>query len=152
MTKTWSPILSRELPSETDVPLFCREILPILAPGQVWLLNGPVGAGKTTFMRHLTRSLGHRGLFQSPTFTLVQEYGPFPSPPGFLRHGDLYRLMGQGGVSDLGLFEDEFSGALFLEWGMDFPEVVARATHRLDLALKGEGREVTVWRADPTAP
>jgi len=85
-----------------------------LRAGDVLLLSGPLGAGKTAFVRGLARGLGiEPDEVSSPTFTLVHEYRG-----GRLRlfHADLYRL-GTAGAEDLGL--DELSvqdGVLAIEW------------------------------------
>ena len=85
-----------------------------LRGGDVLLLSGPLGAGKTAFVRGLARGLGiEPDEVSSPTFTLVHEYRG-----GRLRlfHADLYRL-GTAGAEDLGL--DELGvqdGVLAIEW------------------------------------
>jgi len=84
-----------------------------LTPGAVLRLTGPLGAGKTAFVRGLARGLGiDPDEVSSPTFTLIHEYG------GRLRlfHADLYRL-GPAAAEDLGL--DELGvedGVLAIEW------------------------------------
>lgn len=77
--------------------------------GTVVLLEGPLGAGKTTFARGVLEALGHVGAVRSPTFNLLHEY---PTDPPVL-HADLYRLSAATG---LGL-EDYFDTHLCLiEW------------------------------------
>jgi tRNA threonylcarbamoyladenosine biosynthesis protein TsaE len=84
-----------------------------LRAGDVLLLVGDLGAGKTTFVRGLARGLGVRGDVMSPTFQLVRQYrGPVP-----LAHVDLYRLGEMAEVDDLGLDEMLDEGALVVEWG-----------------------------------
>lgn len=81
--------------------------------GDVLLLVGDLGAGKTTFVRGLARGMGVRGDVMSPTFQLVRQYGgPVP-----LAHVDLYRLDDDAALDDLGLDEMLDGGALVVEWG-----------------------------------
>ena len=62
-----------------------------LVPGDVVLINGELGAGKTTFVRGAARALGVADPVTSPTFTIGQRY-PAAAPVAFVSHVDLYRL------------------------------------------------------------
>ena len=84
-----------------------------LKPGDLLLLVGPLGAGKTTFVRGLARGSGSRDPVASPTFVLVRNYrGRIP-----LAHVDLYRLNRAPELRDLGLDELLDDGAVVVEWG-----------------------------------
>ena len=86
-----------------------------LNAGDVVLLEGELGAGKTAFVRGLARGLGLQPEdVTSPTFTLVQEYRT-ASAPVVLYHADLYRLTPRE-VDDLGLDELSEAGILAVEW------------------------------------
>lgn len=84
-----------------------------LKPGDLVLLAGPMGSGKTTFVRGMARGTGSDSQVQSPTFTLVRVY------PGRvqLAHVDLYRVKAAGELADLGLDELLDEGAMVIEWG-----------------------------------
>jgi tRNA threonylcarbamoyladenosine biosynthesis protein TsaE len=89
---------------------------PLLAAGDIILLGGDLGAGKTTFTQGLARGLGIDEPVTSPTFTLLHSY---QSPTGLrLLHADLYRLDHLQEVVDLGLPELlEEGAAAVVEWG-----------------------------------
>ena len=84
-----------------------------LRPGDVVLLEGPLGAGKTTLVRGLLALLGHEGEVPSPSFAIVQPYEAL-SPP--LWHVDLYRIEHPGELDELGLDTILGDGALVVEW------------------------------------
>lgn len=84
-----------------------------LRRGDLVLLIGELGAGKTTFVRGLAAGMGAQGPVMSPTFQLVRVY---PGPV-LLAHVDLYRLESNSELADLGLEELLESGAVVVEWG-----------------------------------
>lgn len=84
-----------------------------LGRGDLLLLRGEMGAGKTTFVRGLARGLGVSGDVMSPTYQLVRVYrGPLP-----LAHVDLYRVHDLEDLGDLGLDELLDEGVVVVEWG-----------------------------------
>lgn len=111
-----------------------------LAVGDLVILSGPLGAGKTAFVRHLARALGVPAELPvtSPTFALVQDY-PEAAPP--LVHADLYRLLPETGPADaealqeLGLLEARQHAALLVEWGEPFEQALGGATLHLAIAF-----------------
>ena len=87
-----------------------------LRTGDVVLLTGELGAGKTTFVRGVARGAGSDAPVASPTFQLVRVY------PGRLQlaHVDLYRVERNTELADLGLEELADEGAVVIEWGDRF--------------------------------
>jgi tRNA threonylcarbamoyladenosine biosynthesis protein TsaE len=96
-----------------------RQLARCLAPGDVLLLEGDLGAGKTTFVQGLAAGLGVTGPVTSPTFTLMRVLEcPADRPVRRLLHADLYRLDHLKEVLDLGLLELVDDGAVAaVEWG-----------------------------------
>ena len=84
-----------------------------LRTGDMVLLTGELGAGKTTFVRGVARGVGSPASVASPTFQLVRVY------PGRLQlaHIDLYRIENSSELGDLGLDELLMEGAVVVEWG-----------------------------------
>lgn len=104
----------RSTRSESETADVGRELAARLAAGDVILLYGDLGAGKTAFVRGLAEGLGvPGGDVSSPTFTLVQEYRGGRLP---LFHVDLYRLNDPREIDDLGLDEIAADGVLAIEW------------------------------------
>jgi tRNA threonylcarbamoyladenosine biosynthesis protein TsaE len=111
--------------------------------GEVVLLEGELGAGKTAFVRGLARGLGSDpGEVASPTFVLLTAYpGPLT-----LHHADLYRLKGDGDEGELGLEElPGRRGVLAIEWAERLVHRPWDRVHRVRLEHAGEGeRRITI--------
>ena len=99
--------------SAAETEAVAEEMAARLELGDLLLLAGELGAGKTTFVRGLARGLGSPAPVQSPTFQLVRVY------PGRIQlaHLDLYRLESGAELGDLGLEELLQAGVVAVEWG-----------------------------------
>ncbi len=136
-------------PEETDA--LGRRIAACLEPGDLVLLSGGLGAGKTHLARAIAHALGvpEDEPVTSPTFTLVQEYQGTASA---LVHADLYRLLDSAAgldveIARLGLRERRAEGAILLvEWGEDAATALGgEADLVVALAPRGEtSREATL--------
>lgn len=105
-----------EISGLEELRRFAEGLAARLGPGQVWLLRGDLGAGKTTLVREVCAALGvARHKVVSPSFTLLQEYEGGRLP---VVHVDLYRLDPGRGIDSLGL-EEQFArtdSVMFIEW------------------------------------
>ena len=101
------------LNTDADTCAAGAALAPLLRAGDVILLDGPLGAGKTTLVRGLLAALGHVGEVPSPSFAIVQPYDDLPLP---LWHVDLYRIADPSELAELGLDTILDDGALVVEW------------------------------------
>ncbi|UUM13209.1 tRNA (adenosine(37)-N6)-threonylcarbamoyltransferase complex ATPase subunit type 1 TsaE [Clostridiaceae bacterium HFYG-1003] len=94
-----------------------EQLASCLRAGDVLLLDGDLGAGKTHFVKGLARGLGYGGDVSSPTFTILNSY-PLPGPiPGQLNHFDVYRVHEEDEILDLGFEEIIYSTDIsVIEW------------------------------------
>lgn len=98
---------------DTDTTQFAQQFAPLLAAGDVVLLEGSIGAGKSHMARGIIRArLGENTDVPSPTFTLVQVYGEAPE----IWHADLYRLGSVDEAIELGIEEAFESAICLIEW------------------------------------
>ncbi|MFL5898306.1 MAG: tRNA (adenosine(37)-N6)-threonylcarbamoyltransferase complex ATPase subunit type 1 TsaE [Solirubrobacterales bacterium] len=137
-------VVESEGPAETEA--LGARLAERLRPGDVVILSGELGAGKTTLIRGACRALGVSGPVTSPTFTIGQRYGGGRVP---ISHLDLYRLGDLEG-EDPALLDDYLDpdGVAFVEWPeagsgrLGRPATVVRLAH-----LSEERRRIEVeWQ------
>ena len=124
-----------------------RELAQRLPRGAILLLQGPLGAGKTSLVQGLALACGIGEPITSPTFALAQHY-PQGQPP--LVHLDLYRLEAPGSADELFLQEEEEAKAMNALMAVEWPERLSinlPEAWRLALEHKGDER-----RAELTSP
>ncbi len=125
-----------ELPLPADTEALGERLAAGLRAGDLVVLSGPLGAGKTVLVRGLARGLGVSGQVTSPTFVIAREHRPLPGGAGVpLVHVDAYRL-GSGGaqgsaeLDDLDLDTELTEAVVAVEWGEGVAEHLA-ADHLL---------------------
>lgn len=129
------------LPTPEATDQLAIVLAKVARPGDIILLEGPIGAGKSHFARAYIRArLGRDEDVPSPTFTLVQEYDGHPP----IWHADLYRLSHPDDLLELGLEEAFGRDICLVEWPERFG--TARPGDALTLVLRaeGEGRIATL--------
>lgn len=139
------------LPTRRATIRLARALAVSLQPGDLVILSGDLGAGKTFFTRALARALGvpSREPITSPTFTLLHEYDARVP----ITHADLYRVTDEDELVHLGLRDRRGEGAvLVVEWGEPFEAALGGdALHvRFDLDASGF-RNVRIESKGPRA-
>ncbi len=133
--------------SAEETRAIAAALAALLEPGDVVVLTGELGGGKTTFVQGATQALGSSARVTSPTFTIVQEYdGPVP-----IAHVDLYRLDHVQELHDIGFDElldtPEARRIVFVEWGERAATLLPADAIAVELVVGGadaDTRDVTV--------
>lgn len=134
-----------ELAAEPDSVEFGRELGSHLRAGDLVLLDGPLGAGKTAMTRGIAAGMQVTGRVASPTFVIARVHPSRAEAGAALVHADAYRLTGLDEIDDLDLDTDLTEAAVVVEWGEGAAErladeyLVVRIRRRDD-----EVREVTL--------
>lgn len=115
-------------------------LLPADTAGWTVLLEGELGAGKSTFARALIKGMGHTGPVPSPTYTLVE---PYHFPERSVYHIDLYRISSEEELRYLGWSELE-DGFRLVEWPDRVPSLTSAADLRIRLSYAKSGRNATI--------
>lgn len=140
------------LPDAAATEKFARAMAEQLAVGDVILLSGPIGAGKTHFARSVILALlPEPEDVPSPTFTLVQTYD---APDAEIWHADLYRLTGPDEIVELGLTDAFQSAICLVEWPDRLAELAPASALSLTFhpdATTDQRRVTIAWQDDKWA-
>jgi tRNA threonylcarbamoyl adenosine modification protein YjeE len=125
------------LPDDEATATLGTQLAAALKPGDLVLLQGGLGAGKTALARAIIRNLSNDPALDvpSPSFALVQPYETDVAP---VLHADLYRLAGAREIEELGLF-DRAEAIVLVEWPERAPDLNSRATVRVNLSIPPDG-------------
>ena len=128
MRKTATPEATKQLAST---------LAPYLHEGDVILLEGDLGAGKTQFVQGIAEGLGIRASVTSPTFNILLQYDGGRLP---LYHFDLYRLDDASELEDIDFYGTvEGDGVSFIEWGSKFPEAMPFGFLEIKIGIDEDG-------------
>lgn len=131
--------LGRELPSAHATRGFGEALATLLRPGDVVIMTGELGAGKTTLTQGIGAGLGVRGPVTSPTFVISRQHPSVSGGPP-LQHVDAYRLTGEAELDDLDLDAATDTSVTVVEWGEGKAEQLAESW----LEVRLERRKGTV--------
>lgn len=125
-----------ELPRAEDTRALGRRLGALLRAGDLLVLTGDLGAGKTTLTQGLAEGLGVRGPVTSPTFVIARVHPSLGDGPALV-HVDAYRLGDGAELDDLDLDESLAASVTVVEWGAGMAEQLAE--DRLELTLVRSG-------------
>jgi len=128
--------------SEAQLSRAADELLKFAGDRKVFLFEGEMGAGKTTFIKAICKQLGVNDLVSSPTFSIVNEYN---APKGVIYHFDFYRLKSESEAYDLGYEDYFYSGNYcFVEWPSKVKDLWPENSVHVNIGLQtGDQREIT---------
>ena len=123
MRPTFPSTGTHRLETAADTQAFGERLGAALEAGDVVILDGPLGAGKTTFTQGVARGMGVKGRVTSPTFVIAREHRSAVGGPTLV-HVDAYRLLGEGSSGDplgeldaLDLDTELLDAVVVAEWG-----------------------------------
>lgn len=156
--------LARELHTAEETQAFAGRLATLLRAGDVVVLTGGLGAGKTTFTQGLGEALGIRGPVTSPTFVVARTHPSLVHGPPLV-HVDAYRLGSVAEIDDIDLDASLEESVTVVEWGEGMAEQLsdswleirienrlAKSTDPLGTAVEGSGDETRVVTIKPYGP
>lgn len=136
--------LARECPTPADLHGLADRLAPLLRAGDLLVLTGGLGAGKTTFTQGLGEALGVRGPITSPTFVIARTHPSLADGPALV-HVDAYRLGDAAEIDDIDLDASTDTAVTVVEWGHGMAEQIADSRLEIDLEVRDdEVRLVTI--------
>jgi tRNA threonylcarbamoyladenosine biosynthesis protein TsaE len=120
-----------------------RRLAADLRAGDLLVLSGPLGAGKTTLVQGIGEGLGVRGPVTSPTFVIARVHPSVRGGPALV-HADAYRLGGVAEIDDLDLDSDAASSVTAVEWGEGLAEGLSEDRLEVSIELTGDRRTVRI--------
>jgi tRNA threonylcarbamoyladenosine biosynthesis protein TsaE len=140
------PPAELRIATDGDMRDLGRRLAALLRAGDLVILAGPLGAGKTTLVQGIGAGLGVRGPVTSPTFVIARVHPAVTGSGPALVHADAYRLGSFSEVDDLDLDTDAGSAVTVVEWGTGLAEPLAE--DRLEITIEpdqdGDARTVRI--------
>jgi len=137
------PAADVAVPSADAMRALGRRLAGLLRAGDVVILSGALGAGKTTLVQGIGEGLGVRGPVTSPTFVIARVHPSVTGGPDLV-HADAYRLASPAEVDDLDLDATVDSSVTVIEWGGGLAEGLAADRLEVTITPAGQGRAVRV--------
>ncbi|WP_421945668.1 tRNA (adenosine(37)-N6)-threonylcarbamoyltransferase complex ATPase subunit type 1 TsaE [Pedobacter sp.] len=126
--------------SLADLPKTAQQLLDFAGDEKIFIFNGDMGAGKTTFIKTFCAVLGVADVVSSPTYSIVNEY---VSPKGSVYHFDFYRIKNIQEAYDLGYEEYFYGGGICLiEWPELVTELLPDNLIRVDISIIDDNQRI----------
>jgi tRNA threonylcarbamoyladenosine biosynthesis protein TsaE len=129
-----------QVPTAASMRGLGQRLAALLRAGDLVVLTGPLGAGKTTLVQGIGAGLAVRGPVTSPTFVIARVHPPLGAGPALV-HADAYRLGSRAEVDDLDLDADVGSSVTVVEWGEGLVEELADSHLEVCISMPPPGRE-----------
>ena len=134
--------ITKHFSSVEETEQFAQAFAAILKEGDLLLLTGKIGAGKTTFLKALAKSLGITENVTSPTFALCHTYEARKT----VYHYDLYRLSGYDDLYSIGFFDRPHGTVALIEWSENAEEYLPEDALRIYFEYgSGETERILQW-------
>lgn len=143
MVPTHGPGGRIEVATAAGMQALGRRVAGLLHAGDLVVLSGPLGAGKTTLVQGIGAGLEVRGPVTSPTFVIARVHPSLSGGPNLV-HADAYRLTSPAEVDDLDLDETLDSSVTVVEWGGGLAEGLAADRLEVTITPARQGREVRI--------
>ncbi len=129
-----------EVNSLADLPVVAQQLSDFASGQKVFIFEGDMGAGKTTFIKNFCKHLGIEDVVSSPTYSIVNEY---ESPNGPVFHFDFYRIKDIREAYDLG-YEEYFygGGTCLIEWPERVAELLPENYIKVEIKVLDEDRRL----------
>lgn len=129
-----------EVSSLADLPAVAQQLSDFASGQKVFIFEGDMGAGKTTFIKNFCKHLGVDDVVSSPTYSIVNEY---ESPKGSVFHFDFYRIKDIREAYDLGYEEYFYGGGICLiEWPERVEELLPEKHIKIEINVLDENRRL----------
>lgn len=124
----------------SDLPQAAEQLLDFAGTQKIYIFDGDMGAGKTTFIKTFCKVLGVEDVVSSPTYSIVNEY---ESGKGIVYHFDFYRIKDIREAYDLG-YEEYFygGGTCLIEWPERVAELLPDHHVKVEIAVVDESRRI----------
>ena len=124
----------------SDLPQVAAQLLAFAGDERIFIFNGDMGAGKTTFIKAFCKALGVEDVVSSPTYSIVNEYS---RSNGSVYHFDFYRMKDIREAFDLGYEEYFYSGNICLiEWPERVAELLPEHLVKVDIGIVDENKRI----------
>lgn len=129
--------LSLKASSEADLPAIAQQLISFAAAQRIFIFQGQMGAGKTTFIKSLCKALGIEDAISSPTFSLVNQYD---TDTITVYHFDFYRIKSEEEAYDFGYEDYFYSGDYcFIEWPEKIPNLLPANYIKVSIQASADG-------------